>query len=411
MASAGEGRAAGIRDRAMRVIVIFGIISLLGDVIYEGARGVNGAYLRMLGVDAAIVGIVTGLAQFVGAALRFVTGYAADRSGGYWAFTIAGYLALAVVPMIALTGVWQVVALLIIMEQFAKAVRSPSRETIVSQAARRVGTGWGFGISEALDQIGAVAGPLIFMGLFAYLGASAATLQGYRTGYALLWIPFLILCVALFLAYRSRSPPGEFEEDKAAAPRNEKLSATFWLYSAFVFLTALGFFSFVLVSYHLKARALLADFWIPAAYIVAMVVDGAVALVAGKSYDRRKEMTGSAAGGIGILLLVPFLSLPLPLLLFSNSLWLIIPGILMWGAVMGMNESVLKAGVADLTSLRKRGAGFGVFYTVFGLALFGGSALAGALYMISIPALAAFTAAVEAASIPVMWALLKRKEP
>jgi hypothetical protein len=83
----------------------------------------------------------------------------------------------------------------------------------------------------------------------------------------------------------------------------------------------------------------------------------------------------------------------------------------MWGAVMGINESVLKAGVADLTSIGKRGSGFGLFYTVYGLALFGGSTMAGALYTISIPALAAVTVAVEVASIPVLWMLVKRKEP
>jgi hypothetical protein len=108
--------------------------------------------------------------------------------------------------------------------------------------------------------------------------------------------------------------------------------------------------------------------------------------------------------------MIPLLAFPLPFMLFSTDLWLIVPAIVMWGAVMGMNESVLKAGVADLTSLRKRGAGFGLFYTVYGLALFGGSTLAGELYKISIPALAAVTVAVEAASIPVLFALVRRKE-
>ena len=400
-----------LREKAMRVIVMFGIISLLGDIIYEGARGVNGAYLRVLGVDVAMVGIITGLAQFVGAGLRFLTGYAADRSRGYWAFTIAGYMALAVVPMMALTGVWQIVALLIIMEQFAKAVRSPSRETLVSQAAKQVGTGWGFGLSEALDQIGAVTGPLIFVGLFALLGTTVATLDNYRTGYSLLWIPFIVLCITVLAAYRMRAPPGEFENETGKTPEKEKLTVTFWIYCAFVFLTTLGFFSFVLVSYHLKAKNLLSDVWIPAVYIVAMLVDGLVALAVGKYYDRRKENSGKASGGVVVLVMIPLLAFPLPLMLFSTELWLIVPAIVMWGAVMGINESVLKAGVADLTSIGKRGSGFGLFYTVYGLALFGGSTLAGTLYSISIPALAAVTVAVEVASIPVLWMLVKRKEP
>ena len=411
MTAGDQQRPRDLQKKAMRVIVIFGVISLFGDVVYESARSVNGAYLEILGVDAAMVGIITGLAQFVGAALRFVMGYAADQNKRYWAFTIAGYGALAVVPMMALTGIWQLVAILIIMEQFAKAVRSPSRETILSQATKQVGTGWGFAVSEALDQIGATIGPLIFVGLFVFLGITVATLRDYQTGYSLLWIPYVVLCVTVLAAYRLRSPPGEFEKETGTSAQKERLTKTFWLYSAFVFLTTLGFFSFVLVSYHLKAKSLLSDVWIPAIYIVAMLVDGVVALAAGKLYDRRKRIRGDVSGGVAVLVSIPLLAFPLPFMLFSSNLWLIVPAIVMWGAVMGMNESVLKAGVADLTSLRKRGTGFGVFYTVYGLALFGGSTLAGVLYSISIPALVAVTVAVEAASIPVLWALVKRKEP
>jgi hypothetical protein len=411
MTAGDQQRPRDLQKKALRVIVMFGVISLFGDMVYESARSVNGAYLEILGVNAAMVGMITGLAQFVGAGLRFVMGYAADQNKSYWAFTIAGYCALAVVPMMALTGIWQIVAILIIMEQFAKAVRSPSRETIVSQAAKQVGTGWGFAIGEALDQLGASIGPLIFVGLFLVLGTTAATLTDYQVGYSLLWIPFIVLMVTVLAAYRMRSPPGEFEDETGPSAQTERLTKTFWLYSAFVFLTTLGFFSFVLVSYHLKAKSLLSDVWIPAIYIVAMLADGVVALAAGKLYDRRKKMSGKASGGVVVLVLIPLLAFPLPFMLFSSNLWLIVPAIVMWGAVMGMNESVLKAGVADLTSLRKRGTGFGVFYTVYGLALFGGSTLAGVLYSISIPSLVAVTVAVEAASIPVLWVLVKRKEP
>jgi MFS family permease len=390
----------------MRVILAFGVVSLFADMVYESARSVNGAYLRELGVDAAMAGVVVGLAQFLGAALRSVTGYAADRRRAYWAFTIAGYATLATVPMMALTGIWQVVALLIVMEQFAKALRSPSKETILSQAAKKVGTGWGFGVHEALDQVGATVGPLIFVGLFLALGVTTATLADFRLGYSLLWLPFAAMMIALLAAYVMRPAHGEFESEGAPAPGKERLTRTFWLYCAFVFLATLGFTNFVLVTYHLKARSVVPDLWLPVVYLLAMLVDGVVALLVGRLYDRRKERSGRPDGGVGVLVMIPLLALPLPLLLFSSSLWLILPAVVMWGAVMGVNESTLKAGVADLTSLKKRGTGFGVFFTVYGLALFGGSALAGLLYEVSVPALAAVTAAVETAAVAVLYVLL-----
>ncbi len=407
METAGTPGSGELRRKAMRMIVTFGIVSLFADMVYEGARSVNGAYLRELGVDAAMVGIVTGLAQFTGAALRFVMGYAADRRKAYWAFTIAGYGTLATVPMMALTGVWQIIALLIVMEQFAKAVRSPSKETIMSQATKQVGTGWGFGVHEALDQLGATIGPLIFVALFLFLGATVATIKDYQAGYSLLWLPFIAMMITVLAAYFSRSPPGEFEKEAAGAPRAETLSRTFWLYCAFVFLATAGFTNFVLVTYHLKARSLVPDLWIPVVYLLAMLVDGMVALLAGRLYDRRKEKTGRQSGGVAVLVMLPVLALPLPLMLFSTDLRLLLPAVVMWGAVMGVNESTLRAGVADLTSLKKRGTGFGVFYTVYGLALFGGSVMAGFLYTISIPALALVTLALELVAIPLLYMLLR----
>ena len=56
-------------------IILFGIVSLMGDVVYEGARGIVPSYLEFLGASAVIVGLVGGLGDFLGYALRFVSGF------------------------------------------------------------------------------------------------------------------------------------------------------------------------------------------------------------------------------------------------------------------------------------------------------------------------------------------------
>ncbi len=84
-------------------------------------------------------------------------------------------------PLLSLTGIWQIAALFIIVERIGKAIRSPARDTILSQASSQFGTGFGFGLHEAMDQIGAVAGSLIFTVFFMLVGKEQVGIAGYLT--------------------------------------------------------------------------------------------------------------------------------------------------------------------------------------------------------------------------------------
>src|SRR5216684_3332666 len=149
------------RRRAILFIVFLGIVSLFGDMTYEGARSITGPYLGMLGVTATTIGIVSGFGELMGYGARLVSGYVGDRSGNYWAVTIVGYvLNLFAVPLLALAGAWQLAVVLIIAERIGRGIRAPVRDAMLSHAASQTGLGWGFGLHQALDQIGAVIGPL-----------------------------------------------------------------------------------------------------------------------------------------------------------------------------------------------------------------------------------------------------------
>jgi MFS family permease len=72
----------------LRFILLLGIVSLFADLTYEGARGITGPYLAILGASAALVGFVAGLGEFIGYGMRIIFGYIADRTGRYWTITI-----------------------------------------------------------------------------------------------------------------------------------------------------------------------------------------------------------------------------------------------------------------------------------------------------------------------------------
>ncbi|MDW7670520.1 MAG: MFS transporter [Bacillota bacterium] len=384
---------------AVTVIILFGIISMLGDVVYETARSANSQYLNLLSISAAQVGLVFGIGEFLGHALRLMAGVLSDKSGRHWPFMFLGYGMLLVVPLIGFTMNWNMLVVLILMERIGKALRSPAKDTVLSGVAeKQVGVGFAFGLQEALDQIGAFLGPLIFTAVFYFSGKSG--IAQYQAGYQLLLVPFLLLMLFLTYAYR------RIKRDRlipAAAPNgfhSERLNPVFWTYTAFTFFCTLGFVNFSTVGYHLKAKNLLSDGHITLVYSAAMMVDAATALVVGKAYDRLKIRTEKRTGGMLLLLAIPVITMLLPVLTLSHSPTLIVLGMVVFGMVMGTHETVMRSAIADITPFHKRGTGYGVFNTGYGLALFGGASLMGLLYEWNqIGMIMAFTFAAELAAI------------
>lgn len=384
-----------LKKTALKFIILLGIVSLFGDVTYEGARSVTGPYLATLGASAAIVGLVAGLGEFIGYALRLASGYLADRTERYWLMTIVGYGFIFSIPLLALAGYWQIAAILIIMERTGKAIRTPARDAMLSHATKQVGRGWGFGIHEALDQVGAIIGPLLFSVVFLLKG-------GYHEGFTILWIPALLTLATLMIA-RSKVPsPRKLEVSKETGEQNikrkERLPRVFWLYALFTFLSVAGFANFQLISYHFKVQSVILDAQIPVFYAIAMGVDALVALIIGKTYDKI---------GLISLVTIPLLTVFIPFFAFSHNCYFAVISVVLWGAVMGIHETIMRAAIADLTPIEHRGFAYGIFNTAYGASWFFGSTLIGLLYDFSISYLILFVVVMEIISVPVFF-LVKR---
>jgi MFS family permease len=393
---------------ALRLILLFGLISLLGDIIYEGARGVNGPYLKTLGASAAVVGLVAGLGELLGYLIRLVSGYFSDKTRAHWFFTIFGYSFLMVIPMLALTGVWQFAAIFMVLERIGKGIRSPAKDTILSQATKQVGTGFGFAIVEFMDQIGATVGPLIFTFFFMSIGPGNKSVIDYQHGYSLMWFPFVVLMMVLFTAFFLVKNPEELENDVIKKPQPDRITRTFWIYCIFTFITTLGFLNFAIIGYHLKAHSIVTDAQIPLLYALAMAVDAVIGLIIGKWYDRLKVRLDNEHAGLLLLIILPLFTAFIPLFTLSPQISLILVGVVLWGIVMGTHETIMKAGIADITSIRKRGTGYGIFNMMYGIAIFIGSAAAGFLYDYSINLLIGLMVTVELAALPVFLVLRKK---
>ncbi|MBT2538488.1 MFS transporter [Arthrobacter sp. ISL-69] len=293
----------------MGFVLTFGVVSMLADVVYEGARSITGPFLAALGATAVMVGFITGFGEAVALVMRLGTGPLADRTRKYWPLTIAGYaLTVIAVPLLALAGsLWQASAL-VIMERFGKAVRTPARDTMLSHAGAEIGRGKAFAIHEALDQSGALLGPLL-VGLM-------IAVSGYQLGFGVLATPGAVALVAVLLLRRAAPDPARYDthavSEPAAVPGQAAvrvpLPARFWWYSAFTAVSMFGFSTFGVISYHLEVQKVVPSALIPVTYVVSMGAAALAALASGALYDR----TGCAACSSRCRLPPPSRSCPSP---------------------------------------------------------------------------------------------------
>src|SRR3954468_15496022 len=222
----------GNRVTALRFVIGFGVVSALSDVVYEGARSVIGPFLRDLGATAAVVGLVTGIGEAVALVLRLGTGHLADRTGKPWPQTIAGYaLTMLCVPLMALSPGLATASFLYNGERFGKALRSPARDTMLSHASATLGRGYAFGLHEALDQMGALSGPLI-VALFLALGGEL------RWSFAVLAVPGVVALLMLVRLRVAAPNPAAYDPATAVADADplrldRRLPRQFWVYAAF----------------------------------------------------------------------------------------------------------------------------------------------------------------------------------
>jgi MFS family permease len=381
----------------LRFVLIFGAVSALADFVYEGARSIVGPYLATFGASGALVGLVTGGGEAVATVFRLFSGRLSDRTGRHWAISIAGYVITIVsVPLLAVAGPLWLACGFVIGERFGKAVRTPARDTMLAEASTDLGRGRAFAVHEALDQAGALVGPLVIAGIL-------ATHHAYRTGFAWLAIPGALALLILVKLRRLAPRPGAY--DPAAQPVQTRpaglrgFSRLFWQYALFSAATLAGFATFAVLAYHLQRRHIVGPAQIPAMYALAMGAAALAALGSGRVYDRI---------GLRGLAVLPVLGAAIPFLSFSTSVGLVWAGAALWGAVMGVHESTMRAAVADLVPRDRRGVAYGTFTTVYGLAWLAGAAVIGALYDVSIDAAITFAVSFQAVALALFVPLSRR---
>ena len=384
-----------VKKSALRFVLLIGVVSLFADATYEGARSIAGPYLAILGASATLVGFIGGFGELLGYGLRLVSGRLSERTGKFWPITLFGYvIQMSAIPLMALAPNWQIFGLLIILERIGKATRNPPRDVMLSHAAKQVGGyGWAFGTHEALDQLGALIGPLVVAIVLASQGS-------YKISFATLLIP-AIICVGLIFTARFLYPKPEEMEVSVANVETTGLPKVFWIYLVGAALVAAGFADFSLIAYHFQKTDHIPATWVPVFYSVAMAVSGSGSLLFGRLFDR-----------VGLWILIPLtiISAASAPLVFFGGFWSALIGSALWGLGMGVHESIIPAAVATMVPQHRRPSAYGIFTAGYGIAWFIGSVVLGILYDAWIPAVVILSVILQLIAIPIFLNLRKKIE-
>jgi MFS family permease len=261
------------------------------------------------------------------------------------------------------------------LERLGKAIRSPAKSTLTSFAASDVGAGKAFAISEAMDQVGGLLGPLVVAGVLAWKGE---TVSGFAWAFLILGIPACVTILVLLRARRLYPDPRAL--DTSSDEERGALGSSYRVYLIGVALIAVGLADWPLLSYHMEKAGVLSTTWLPVAYAAAMAVDGVGAIAAGVSFDRQRAKGRSGAGVVAVFVIVGAGYAPLVLSSDASTPWLAVAGIALWTLALAATESIGKAMIATIVPKGERGRAYGLYYLVWGVAWWAGSLLLGFLY-------------------------------
>jgi MFS family permease len=336
------------------------------------------AFLVTIGAGPATLGIIEGIAESVASFAKLFSGLFADRIRRRKPMVVAGYVvANAVKPLLGLvTATWQVL-LIRFSDRLAKGVRGAPRDVMLADSVPATEVGGAFGLLQAMDSAGAIAGPLIAL---AIMSSFVGERWGVRAVFFAAAIPGLlcILIVAIGLKERVHDPSVEVKKTRFADPR--VLPPAFWYVLSATALFSIGNSSDMFLV--LRAQSL----GIPAAHtpLIGLVFNITYTLFswpAGRLSDRAAAKDGNSRWRYSIV--------SAGLLIFAATYWEFAHGLTHFGVYVAMafygtyyalTAPVLKAVVVDSVPREHRGGAFGVFDFATSVCVLAASTLTGLLW-------------------------------
>jgi MFS family permease len=352
-----------------RGVWALGLVSLFMDISSEMIHGLLPVFLTTaLGASTEMVGLIEGVGEATASISKLFSGWLSDRLGKRKALTIIGYgLGALSKPLFAIAPTASFVLGARFSDRIGKGIRGAPRDAMVGDMVPAGQRGAAYGLRQALDTVGAFAGPLIAIALMAILH------NNFRLIFWLALIPGLIS--VLVLVFGVREPPPQHGNGAQAPLKLSDLKSVgraYWIVVGVGAVLTLARFS----EAFLILRAQNAGLSLALAPLVLVVMNIVYALSSyplGALSDRidRKAML---ALGFATLIIADMVLAAAP------NLTIVMIGVALWGLHMGMTQGLLSALVADEAPANIRATAFGLFNFASGIALLLASLIAGILW-------------------------------
>lgn len=341
-----------------------GFVSLLTDVSSELVHALLPLLLvGTLGASMLMLGVIEGLAEGTASIVKLFAGTVSDRFRRRKPLILIGYGLSALTKLVfPLAGSAAAVLGARLVDRIGKGIRGAPRDALIADVTPPAQRGAAYGLRQSLDTIGAVIGPLLALGLMAWLGVVQHALWFAA-------IPGLLAVLVLWWFVREPEVQEPAPSKRFSLRDWRALDARLWWVLGLAVVLGLARFGEGFLVIHGRDLGL-GDRFAPLTLVLMSFVFTLLAYPAGLLADRwsRARLLGLSV----LLLLAADLVLG-----FGQTLWGLGIGVALWGAHLGLSQGVLSAMLADAAPKSLRGTAFGLFHLLGGLAAFTASVLAG----------------------------------
>ena len=340
-----------------------GLTSFFTDTSAKMVYSVMPLFLLSLGASKTTISLIEGIAESTASLLKAISGYWSDKIGKNKPFMIIGYgITALVTPLYALAKIPIHILFFRFFERIGKGLRTAPRDSLISGSIKKNEAGKTFGFQKAMDNSGAIAGPL-----FAFLLLSYFPLN-YTNIFLLATIP-AILGVLTIIIFIKEAKAGDSEPKKISL---KQLPKKFWFFLIIIFVFTLGNSADALLLVKTSETGIEKAF-IPFVYMIFNTVSVFLAIPAGKLSDKI---------GHEKLIIAGFLVYALTYFLFGrfNSINVFIFLFMMYGVYSALTDGSQKALISDIVGKDMRGTGYGIYHAVLGITLLPASLIAGMMY-------------------------------
>jgi MFS family permease len=350
-----------------RTVIVLGLVSFLNDTASEMITPLLPVFLTLtLGAGPAVVGLVEGVAEATASLLKLVSGRLADRGWNAKRLVVGGYSVSNLArPLIGLALGWGWVLVLRFGDRIGKGLRTSPRDALIAAATPEQQRGRAFGFHRALDNGGAMLGPLLAFGLLSL---------NVQVGQVFLWsiVPGA-LAILLLVSGLDATPSREARIAAVPPLKWRLLSARLQgLILAAGGLALAAVPEAFLVLWAIERGLQIA--WVPLIWAAASGVKAIVAAPAGSLSDRLGRVPVLVIGWSTRILILVALAL---VQTHPLAVW---GGFLAYAASLAFTEGAERALIGDVAPTAQKATAFGLYHMIVGLAALPGAFLFGALW-------------------------------